>query len=74
MSHHLHYKTVNLATCSRKARTDLIGKQGLAETADEGVVQGTIEAHPREYGQMAVRLPDGRWAATGPRVRVLTEG
>jgi len=63
---------INLAT-TRADLADLVGRTALVPTADGGVVRGVLEAHPRETGQMRVRLDDGRWAATGPTLHVVTD-
>jgi len=63
--------TVDL-TRSRKTIASLVGRRAVVETG-EGRMVGTLERHPRESVQMAVRMVDGRWAATGPRVEIVED-
>jgi len=62
-------RTVDLGHTSTPL-ADFIGMTAEVETS-EGVVRGVVEAHPHETTQLAVRLPDGRWAATGPRLTLV---
>ncbi|GAA1714329.1 hypothetical protein GCM10009809_08150 [Isoptericola hypogeus] len=50
---------------------DLVGQRAIYTTTDGTRYAGTLERHPYEGAQMAVRVADGRWGATGTVVEVI---